>query len=151
MLISLNASAGLLLASGLTSLTNGRISPAIYTGYDSSTFALTLTSVGVKNSIYYQSGYVVSAFSQREAGTFLFRNVRGGLGGGAYLGRKKYQEGSSRQTATDVAIGPAMRVTWEMLPDIFLGVESLFGIGGVYQTLVLTTQRVNILSFGVRF
>ena len=139
------------MASGATSLTNGRFSPTIYTGFDTSSFALTLTSVGVKNNIYYQSGYLISAFSQREVGVFLSRNVRGGLGGGVYVGRKKYEDGPNIQTDTDVAIGPAIRVTWEILPDIFLGVESLYGIGGIYQTLVLTTQRINILCFGVRF
>jgi hypothetical protein len=145
-----SVNAEIIIASGVTSITNGRTSPAIYTGYDSSSFALTLTSVGVKNAIYYQSGYLVSAFSQRDLGTFLWRNVRGGFGGGVYVGRKEYKDGIERQSATDISIGPTIRITWEILPDIFIGVEAHHGLGG-YQLLLLTTQRVDMLTFGVRF
>ncbi len=150
-LINFNlAYAGLFIGTGVTNITGGRIVPALHTGYDSSQFALTLTSVGVKNSVYYHSGYLLNLFSQTEMGDFWWGKLRAGIGGGVHFAKRSYTDGSHSETKSDFALGPSMRATWEFLPSTFLGIEALYGIRGV-NTLALVSQRVILLNFGVRF
>ena len=131
-------------------MTGGRTSPMIHTGIDSSNFALTFSSVGVKNSVYYHSGYILSAFAQKEPGFFLWGKMRGGLGGGIHFAKRQYVDGTTSESASDFAIGPAIRVTWEIFPFGFIGIEALYGIRNA-KVFVLSTQRITSLVFGIRF
>jgi hypothetical protein len=118
-------------------------------GYDSPSFALTFTAVGVNNSVYYQSGYLLAAYFQNEPGSYLWGKVRGGLGGGFHFAQRGYSDGSANEKKSDIALGPAIRVTWEILPYIFVSAEGLYGLGTINYLLVF--QSVNSIIFGVRF
>jgi hypothetical protein len=145
-----DANAEIIVGSGFNSITGGRPSPTLYTGYDSSSFAVTANAVGVKTKIYYHSGYVVSAFSQKEMGDFWWGKLRAGFGGGIHYAQRQYVDGAVNETKSDFALGPAMRVTWEIFPFGFIGVDELYGIRSL-ETLVLSTQNIISLIFGVRF
>jgi hypothetical protein len=149
MIITTQVRAELVLGSSFSSVTAGRTSPSIYGGYDSNSFALTFASVGVKNSVYYHSGYLLSGFWQFDAGAYLWGNVRAGIGGGVHFAKRGYTDGTTNECTTDVAIGPAIRATWEIFPYGFIGVEGLYGFG--LNNLLLVFQSVNSIIFGVRF
>ena len=131
-------------------MTGGRVSPILHAGIDTPTFSTTLTSVGVKNSIYYHSGYVLSFHAQKEAGQFWWGNLRGGLGLAAHYAKRGYEDGSARESKADGAFGPSMRVSWEILPYVVVGVEAMYGIRN-YKVLLLNTQNIQTLFLGVRF
>ena len=131
-------------------MTGGRTSPILYTGIDSSQFALTILTSGVKNDIYSHSGYVISAFAQKDVGDLWWGKVRGGLGGGIHFAKREYTDGSINEVKSDFAIGPSLRVNWEFFPYMFVGVEALYGIRNI-NALYLSTQTITNIVLGVRF
>lgn len=145
-----SANAEVILGSGYSSMTGGRTNPIIYTGMDSSNFALTLTAVGVNNDVYYHSGYIISAFAQKDAGDLFWGKIRGGIGGGIHFAKRGYTDGSIDENKSDFAVGPSMRVTWEFLPFVFVGVEALYGIRN-FNVILLNTQTITNVVLGVRF
>jgi hypothetical protein len=149
-LFSFHTYAGITVASGVTSITGGRVSPIIHGGIDTPTFATTITSVGVKNSIYYHSGYVLSFHLQKEAGKMWWGNLRGGLGLAAHYAKRGYVDGTANESKADGAFGPSLRVTWEILPFVVIGLEGMYGIRN-FNTLLLNTQNIQTLFLGVRF
>ncbi len=150
LLFSLKAQAGLVLGSGVTSITGGRVSPIIHGGLDTPTFATTITAVGVKNSIYYHSGYVASFHLQKEAGQFWWGKLRGGLGLGLHIAKRGYDDGGGMEEKSDAAFGPSIRVSWEILPFVVLGLEAMYGLRNE-NVLLLNTQNIQTLFLGVRF
>jgi hypothetical protein len=110
---------------------------------------MTITSVGVKNSVYYHSGYLLSSYYQADVGDYFWGKVRGGIGGGIHFAKRGYVDGTTSDSKTDFAIGPAIRATWEIFPYGFIGVEGHYGFGA--NNLLLVFQSVNSIIFGVRF
>lgn len=146
---SFQTKAEFILGSSFSSITAGRTAPSIYTGYDSSSFAVTFTSVGVKNDVYYHSGYLLNSYFQKDVGDYFWGKVRGGLGGGVHFAKRAYTDGAVNESKSDLSLGPAIRVTWEIFPYGFLGVEGFYGFG--VNNLLLVFQSVNSIIFGVRF
>ena len=149
-LIFSSANADVILGSGFSSMTGGRANPIIYTGIDSPSFAFTVIAMGVKNDVYYHSGYIFSAFAQKDVGDLFWGKIRGGIGGGIHFAERGYSDGLINENKSDFAIGPTIRVTWEFIPFLFVGVEALYGIRNI-NTLILGTQTISNIVLGVRF
>lgn len=148
---SFTTNAEFVFSTGVTSITNGRVSPLLNTGLDTSSYAFTFSSVGVKNSYYYHSGYNVVWALQKDFTKSSFGGVRAGLGLGAHFAKRGLQDGTNALIEkSDYAIGPAMRVTWGFLPYCFMGLESIYGIRGA-NFIALSTQNIHSLFLGVRF
>lgn len=137
-------------ATGFSSVTEGRTVPLFNFGYDSPTSAFLFHSVGVSNDIYYHNSYMLSGFRQVDLDDFWWGKVRAGLGGGLHYAQRGYEDGDKKQSASDFSLGPSVRVTWEIFPYCFVGIESFFGLGS-FQVFVLSTQQISLLTFGVRF
>lgn len=143
--------AGITLGTGVTSATSGRVSPFLHGGYDDTNFALTLTSVGVKNDYYYHSAYNFVLVAQKDFPKYLWGNLRGGIGIGSHYAIRELKDGTnSNIKKSDFALGPAIRITWEFLPYTYIGLEAIFGIRNA-NIIVLSTQNIRSLILGVRF
>lgn len=150
LLIPLRSSAEILIATGFSSVTEGRTVPMLNIGIDNPDYAFLFGSVGVKTDVYYHNAYMLSAFRQVDLENFWWGKVRAGLGGGVFFSNRGYKDGGSEETGNDFGVGPSVRATWEIFPYGFVGIESYFGIGDA-KVFVLSTQQVSHLVFGVRF
>lgn len=150
LLIPTKGFAEVLIATGFSSVTEGRAVPMLNIGIDNPNYAFLFGSVGVKTDVYYHNAYMLSAFRQVDLDDFLWGKVRAGLGGGIFFSKRGYKDGGPEETGNDFGVGPSVRATWEIFPYGFVGIESYFGIADL-QVLVLSTQQVSHLVFGVRF
>lgn len=148
--IALSVKAEVQIATGFSSVTEGRTIPLISLGTDSHTSAFLLSAVGVKNDVYVHNSYMFSAYRQTEPDQFWWGKVRAGLGGGINYAYRFYKDGGKKDSGADISVGPAIRITWEVIPYAFLGVESYFGLGHL-NNIVLSTGQISQLLFGVRF
>lgn len=142
--------ANFITATGVSAVTEGRTIPILYLGYDAPDFAATISSVGVSNDVYYQSAYQLGIFRQTDLDFFWWGKVRAGMGLGMHYAERGLEQYDKTETATDFAMGPSIRVTWEVLPYIVIGVESFVGIGSA-DIIILSTQQISTLFLGVRF
>lgn len=145
-----NTNAEFLLATGVSSITGGRVNPLLNTGFDSSNFSLSFSSLGVKNDVYYHSGYTLVTSIQGELGDYLWGNLRGGVGLGLHFAKRGLDDGNGLEEKSDFAIGPSIRVTWTILPKVFIGLESIYGIRDA-NVILLSTQNIHSMMFGARF
>lgn len=144
------AFASIITATGVSAVTEGRMIPILYVGYDAPDFAATISSVGVANDVYYQSAYQLGIFRQTDLDYFWWGKVRAGMGLGMHYAERGLEQYDKTETATDFAMGPSIRVTWEVLPYIVIGVESFVGIGSA-DIIILSTQQISTMFLGVRF
>jgi hypothetical protein len=144
------AQAEVFVGSGFSTVTQGRTVPVLYAGLDNPNSAWIISSVGVKNDVYYHSAYQLSYFKQTDLEPFWWGKIRAGLGGGIHYAQRGYQDGQENLKSSDASIGPAIRVTWAMTQNVILGLESFAGIGGS-QIIILSTQQISTLFLGVRF
>ena len=140
----------ILLGTGFSSVTEGRTIPLLNLGIDSPTYAVLLSSVGVSNDVYYHNAYLVSGYRQVDMDNFWWGKVRVGLGGGLFFSERGFRDEEEEEKSSDFSLGPSVRATWEIIPYGFVGIESYFGLGS-FNFLVLSTQQVSHLVFGVRF
>ena len=137
-------------ATGVSAVTEGRMIPILYLGYDSPDFAATVSSVGLSNDAYYHSAYQLSIFRQTDLENFFWGKVRAGMGLGIHYAERGLEQYDKTEKVTDFALGPSIRVTWEVLPYIVIGVESFIGIGSA-DIIILSSQQISTLFLGVRF
>jgi hypothetical protein len=138
------------LGSGFTSTTGGRLSPMIYGGYDSPTFALVGSSVGVKTSAYYLSSYSMSALLLNDIGDFWWGKVNAGAGIGLLYSIRSMKDSTYSNTTYDFNYGPCLRVTWEFIPNMYVGVDALFGVPSLSQLIQFSTKQSTSLIFGFK-
>ncbi|MFP5489975.1 MAG: hypothetical protein ACLGG0_00635 [Bacteriovoracia bacterium] len=142
--------ANIIAATGVSAVTEGRVIPILYVGYDAPDFAATISSVGVANDVYYQSAYQLGIFRQTDLENFLWGKTRAGMGLGVHYAERGLEQYDKTEKVTDFSMGPSIRVTWEVLPYVVLGVESFVGIGSA-DIIILSTQQISTLFLGVRF
>ena len=149
-LIPIKVRSEVIVATGFSSVTEGRSVPMLNIGIDNPTSAFLFGSVGVKTDVYYHNAYMLSAYRQVDLEDFWWGKVRAGLGGGIFYSKRGYKDRGPEETGDDFGIGPSVRATWEIFHYGFVGIESYFGIGDL-KVFVLSTQQVSHLVFGVRF
>lgn len=142
--------AEILVATGFSSVTEGRTIPLLNLGYDAPEKAFLFNSIGVSNDIYYHNSYMFSGFRQVDLDKMWWGKVRAGFGGGLHFAKRGYEDGADKDSASDFSLGPSIRVTWEIFPYGFIGIESFFGLGNL-QAFILSYQQITLLTFGVRF
>ncbi|MEK6625496.1 MAG: hypothetical protein AABY86_11035 [Bdellovibrionota bacterium] len=147
------AHAGVGVASGFSAVTAGRTVPLIYASGESNEYALTGYAVGVNNSVYYHSGYMLSFFKKyKPSGEFIAGNIDAGLGWGFFY----YKIGFKRTSTTTLeeknamATGPSLRVLWNVASPVFIGLEAMYGVRGL-DWILLSTQDIVSVLLGVRF
>ena len=151
-IFSYNAYSVLSVGSGFSNVTGGRTAPMIYGGFDTEKFALVASAVGVKTSIYYHSSYQVGMFLQNDWGEFWWGKLRAGIGSGLQYSVRGYRNTveSSEEKASDLVLGLAIRVRWNMAGPVFVALETVYGLAGL-NFILLSTQHTTNLVFGVGF
>lgn len=146
------ARSDVLIGTGVSNVTQGRVSPMLYGGIDQPKWAVLASALGVNHPLYYQSTYQIGAYLQSEFGEFIWGEIRAGAGLGILYSSRGYREDVDLavQERDDIVFGPVMRVRWDVAPMSFIGVESLYGVRSV-NTLALSFQHVTNLVLGVRF
>jgi hypothetical protein len=148
--LPLKGLANIITATGVSAVTEGRMIPILYLGYDAPDFAATVSSVGLSNDAYYHSAYQLGIFRQTDLENFLWGKTRAGMGLGAHYAERGLEQYDKTEKVTDFALGPSIRVTWEVLPYTVIGVESFVGIGSG-DIIILSTQQISTMFLGVRF
>ncbi len=151
--LALPARADVALGAGVSSETSGRVVPALNLAVLGKSFGLSAFSTGVKTTLYYESGYVLSALYLWQPGEILSGPVTAGLGLGFYYSKRGYRPGPSAalEEDEDSTGGPSFRAEWKFLGPFYLSAECLFGLRTPINLLVLSAQDVAHLTFGVRF
>lgn len=136
---------------GTSSVTSGRLVPALAGSYTSTDWALSTGSVGVQTGYYYQSAYTLSYFSTWKAGTIFNGDVVAGFGAGVMTIQRGFRESTSAslEESSDFALGPALKVTYYPASSIFVSVEGIYGIRDLAANVTLNFQDVILFSFGV--
>lgn len=142
--------ADIILATGVSSITGGRVNPLLNTGYDSPNFSISFSSLGIKNQVYYHSGYTLITSFQSDLGDYLWGGLRGGFGLGLHYAKRGLDDGNGLEEKSDFAVGPSIRITWTLLPNTFIGLESIYGLRNE-NVIFLSTQNIHSLMFGARF
>ena len=138
-----------------TSMTNtmqGRIIPSLHLGYDQGTRHISFHSSGVQTELYYHNTYALSYYLQENWGKLFFGDLIAGPGIGAYYAKLSYREdkNSKDETGEDFVFGPGLRAEFIITPNLFIGLETIMGIGGA-QIIALSFQDISFLTFGWRF
>ncbi len=143
--------AEIVLGTGFSSATAGRTSPTLNLGIDYPSFAVTASSVGVKNSYYYHSAYNLIYVRQFDFSEYLWGKLHGGIGAGLHFAKRGLKDGTNAMSEkSDFALGPAIRITWDVAPLCFIGLEAIYGIRD-FRVFTLTTQNVRSIIVGVKF
>lgn len=138
---------------GISSSLSGRAIPALAVGTNISSYKLSVVSVGVQTSTYYQSNYVVNLFKTWKAGSFIFGEVEAGFGAGVFYTAKGFQDtgGGALEEKTEFGIGPSLQMKWFFAGPIYFNIEAVFGLRDLYTHAMLNFQDVVNLSIGASF
>jgi len=139
------------LGSGISSVTSGRMVPGLNVGYTSSNWALSINSIGVSSSYYYQSSYSMNYFWTWQSDQLFWGRTTSGFGFGALYSQRGFQdEGSTTQEVkSDYGLGPSFRVRWFFAQPIYMNMEMLWGLRGT-ANLALNGQDFIMFSVGVQ-
>lgn len=137
---------------GLSSTVSGRMIPGFELGLGGETWLGSFSAIGVNSSYYYQSNYTVNLFRTWKSGSLFWGDVDSGLGGGLMYAVRGFQdEGSStEEKKSDIVVGPAFFVQWQLAGPLYLKLDMLWGIRGISELIGLNGQDVVFLSLGVR-
>ncbi len=137
---------------GFSGVTLGRNIPALHLAAFSDSWRFSFISTGVKTKVYYHNAYQVSLLSTWKPGKLFWGEVEAGFGGGFLYGVRGYREDPDEDydKQGNIVWGPTMYVGWEVLPNVMISIEAIYGI---YDTsaLGLITQENCAGSIGVRF
>ena len=137
----------------MSSITQGRVSPIFYLGYDDEDDrVISFNSVGVASEYYYHTGLHFSYFYQEKWGEYIYSEIKAGPGIGVFYSEVGYRESTSDvgTSTSDTNIGPAFRLQWDIMQHAFIASESVFGIRG-YLSAFLSFQTTSTFIFGLRF
>lgn len=147
------AKAGIEVGAGTTSATGGRIVPALSLSLTAASWAVFVSSTGVKNTYYHQSNYQTSAYWLYPGGSLLGGSVSAGFGiGGMFLMRSFQDDGSTTEIRSDDWLaGPAGRIRWSYFDLLYLGIDAIWGLRTLAGALTLNYQDYTCVSVGVMF
>ena len=148
----MTAHSALLVGTGMSKVTQGRTVPSLYLGLDNKKDVVQFSSIGVQTEIYYHNAYRFSFYRQEAFGSFFGIKQRAGFGIGLLYAIRAYREDKEAQeeSETDLNVGPAFRYTLDINKNLFMSLESMYGINNLL-FLVLSFQNTNSINFGVRF
>lgn len=147
------ASADIAIGAAVSSQTSGRQVPSLNLALLGESFGISAYSTGIKTALYYQSGYVASAYYLWSPGELLSGPITAGIGAGMYYGKRGYRETetSALTEVQDSTGGPAFRVEWRFLGPFYLSGEALFGLRLPAFLVYLSAQDIAHVAFGLRF
>lgn len=139
----------------MSSTTSGRRIPLLYGGVESKDYALSLSSIGYKNTLGYISAWNLNTYVLFYPDKFWWGKMQAGLG----LGFFYYEEGFKNSldddgvTKKNYTAGPSLRVLWSIAGPFYLGLEAVYGIRPRFLNnhLLLSTQDTVQLLMGVEF
>jgi hypothetical protein len=137
---------------GFSSVTSGRMIPGLELGFGTDSWRATFSSIGVSNSYYFHSSYTASYFRSWKSGPMFWGEVESGLGGGAMYAVRGFQDQGSteEQKKSDVALGPAFFVQWQLAGPAYLKMDMIWGLRGLTNIIGLNGQDVIFFSVGLR-
>lgn len=151
----LEAHANWRLGTGMSSTTGGRRIPLLYVSAESKDYALSLSSIGYKNTLGYISAWNLNTFALFYSDKLFWGKLQTGLG----LGFFHYEEGfknaleDNGTNQNNSTAGPCIRALWSFAGPFYLGLEALYGLRPNFIThhLLLSTQDTVQLLVGVEF
>lgn len=143
------------IGSGMSTTTSGRRIPLAYGGIESKDYALSLSSVGYKNTLGYMSAWNLNAYALFYPDKFWWGKMQAGLGLGVFYYQEGFKNGldDGGMTKKNYTAGPSIRVLWSIAGPIYLGLEAVYGIRPRFLSnhLLLSTQDTVQLLAGVEF
>ncbi len=139
---------------GTTSLTSGRLVPALTVSVEYSNLWINFSATGTASKLTYFSGYTASCYLQSKMGTFLKGDLYAGIGGGAFFTMRGLRETteSDVEEVSDFGAGPGFKIVWMTVGSLFVNMEAIYGVTAKpYNLILLSTQDVIIFSMGWRF
>jgi hypothetical protein len=143
--------ASLDLGVGESSVTSGRLVPALAGGITTSTWAVFVSSTGVKSGYYYHSAYNLAVLKMWNSGDLFWGSVESGLGVGALYSERGFQDDRDASTIirSDYGIGPQFRARWYVAGPVYTSVDVMLGVGNVLNLVLLSFQDSVVFSIGV--
>lgn len=137
---------------GTTSVTSGRVIPALNGVLTFSDLAFSATSTGVKSSLYHQSAYLLGVYKVWNSGSFIWGDVHAGFGAGVFFinGGLKPDIQSAESKWQDFGFGPSFRIIWNALGPAYFGLEATLGLKSPWSHLLLSFQDFVVFSFGIK-
>lgn len=143
------------LGSGMSSTTGGRRIPLLYASLESKDYALSLSSIGYKNTLGYISAWNLNTFALFYSDKLLWGKLQAGAG----LGFFYYEEGFKNSldekgtSQNNYTAGPCLRALWSFAGPFYLGLEALYGLRPQFLThhILLSTQDTVQILVGVEF
>lgn len=131
---------------------SGRMVPGLEFGLGSENWRGTVSTIGVNNGYYYHSSYTANFFRAWKAGELFWGEIESGVGGGMnYAVRGFKDEGGTEETQkSDVVVGPAFFVQWQLAGPVYLKIDMLWGLRSVGQLVGLNGQDIIFISLGGR-
>lgn len=141
-----------LLGTGMSSETQGRIVPTIHTGYKYDEVAITVNSMGVQNEVYYHVAYSFSYFKSYDFGEFMWSTLNAGPGISVFYQEFGYRDDTDDdgESESDLNLALSFRVEYPLFEHAFVAVEGMFGVGSLMM-LFNTYQTTQFFVFGVNF
>jgi hypothetical protein len=137
---------------GFSGVTLGRNIPALHLAVFSDSLRFSIISTGVKTKVYYHNAYQASLLSTWRPGKLFWGEVEAGFGGGLLYGVRGYRDDPDDDfdKQGNAVWGPTMYMGWEVLPNVIISLEVIYGIFDS-SVLALITQENCAGSIGVRF
>ena len=121
---------------GTSTVSDGRAVPAINLGFEPVRgYLISGMSAGIQSKSYFFSLYNCNLLLWQRMGKGKGGSVWAGIGGGILYGRKGMvvsREPTLLKEDSDFMVGPAFRLAWHPIPNIYLGVEFTLGFGGSF-------------------
>ncbi|MDZ4660602.1 MAG: hypothetical protein SGJ18_03165 [Pseudomonadota bacterium] len=142
--------AGLDLGMGPISGNSSRLVMGGNVAWNTPGYSVSAHSTGVQTNLYYDSSYYVSLTWSSVRSQFWWGAIHGGFGLGAYFTERGYREttASSLERASDLALGPSIRIVWDVLGPVYISLEGMYGLRNPLAHLFLSFQDVELISVG---
>ena len=130
---------------------SGRLNTGVSLALNKPGYSLGLHSSGVQTNLYYDSSYYVSLTWPRVANQFWWGAFHGSLGVGTYFTERGYRSTptSDIEKASDFALGPSLRIVWDVLGPVFISLDGMYGLRNPLTHVFLSFQDVELISIGI--
>lgn len=137
------------LGMGISSVTSGRLIPALKASAYLDKWELTVSSVGVRTSVYAQNAWTFGVLRELEgdSNSWLAWRAHVGVAGAYFVSALRDDPSAPTRTTTDFVAGPAWSLTFAIGPAL-LSFDAIHGLRDPVQHLFLNFQDVYLVSVG---
>ena len=141
------------MGAGINSAHSGRTVTTLSLGVNSGSVGGTFFTSGTQSTYSYQSTYALNIYKIKKAGDLIGGVVNFGYGFGGSYSKHGLKDLNATESVTksDFVLGPSLRLNWILFKHLYINMEGIYGLRGLFSHLALNFQDVVFLGVGVVF